>query len=281
MSTREYSDVEYVFEASTSTVPSVREYIEALWERRAFIAELARTDLRGARARTRLGNIWSVLDPLFSAAIYFFLYIVLRGGGSAQAAWLPVLVGGMFLFTLSSSAISEGGSSIKRAKGLMLNSTFPRALLPVTTVYKSLRGFIPIACVFLILFPLFGGKIGPGIFLFPLLFVLQIIMNIGIALLVSTYVVLVPDAQQVMNYVSRILFFATPVIYPVSLLPPAGKVLVAWQPLFPLFASYQAVLQGNVPSFLNVFLTIVWAFGLLILGGYFFMKREREFTIHL
>ena len=93
-----------------------------------------------------------------------------------------------------------------------------------------------------------GGKLGPGLFVLPLLFVLQIVMNVGIALLVSTFVVLVPDGTNVMNYVTRILFFATPVIYPVSLLPEGARLLIAWQPLFALFASYQAVFSGEVPS---------------------------------
>ncbi len=114
------------------------------------------------------------------------------------------------------AALGEGGQSIRRAKGLMLNSTFPRALLPVTSVYKSLRQFVAIACVFAVLFPLLGGRLGPGLFVLPLLFVIQIVMNVGIAMLVSTFVVLVPDGTNVMTYVRQILFFATPVIYPVD-----------------------------------------------------------------
>ena len=73
-----------------------------------------------------------------------------------------MLIAGFFLFSLSMAALGEGGQSIKRAKGLMLNSTFPRALLPVTSVYKSLRKFVPSACVFAVLFPLVGGKVGSG-----------------------------------------------------------------------------------------------------------------------
>ncbi len=276
----EYSDVEYVFEPHGVAAPDLREYLAALWARREFMVQLARADLRAARSRTALGNIWSVLDPLFQAAIYFFLYTVLRSGTN-QAAFLPILIGGIFMFGLSMTALGEGGGSIRRAKGLMLNSTFPRALLPLTTLYKAYRSFIPSACVFVVLFPLVGGQFGPGMFVLPLLFALQIVMNIGIALLVATYVTLVPDGSNVVQYVSRILFFATPVIYPVSLLPPGAKVLVAWQPLFPLFASYQAVLAGQVPSFSLLLQTTLWAFALLVGGAWVFLRREREFTIHL
>jgi teichoic acid transport system permease protein len=275
-----YSDVEYVFEPHSSTMPNIREYLEALWERRQFMDELARADLRSARARTVLGSLWDVLNPLFQASIYYFLYAVLRSG-SSMAQFLPVLVANFFLFGLSMSALGEGGSSIRRGKGLMLNSTFPRALLPVTSVYKSLRSFVPAACVLVVIFPLMGGTLGPGLFVLPLLFALQVVMNIGIALLVSTYVVLIPDGSNVVQWVTRVLFFATPVIYPVALLPPAAKAILQWQPLFPIFASYQAIFEGGTPSPGLVVLSAFWAFGLLVVGARVFLRHEREFALHL
>ena len=65
--TPEYSDVEYVFEPHTRTLPDIYEYAESMWERRHFMQELARADIRTARSRTFFGNLWSVLDPLFQA----------------------------------------------------------------------------------------------------------------------------------------------------------------------------------------------------------------------
>jgi teichoic acid transport system permease protein len=163
----------------------------------------------------------------------------------------------------------------------MLNSTFPRALLPLSALYRSYRRFIPSACVFVVLFPLVGGQIGPGLLLFPLVFALQIVMNIGIALLVATFVTLIADGTNVMQYISRILFFATPVIYPISLLPAGAKILIAWQPLFPLFACYQAILAGDVPSAFLLLETTLWAFALLVIGARVFLRHEREFSMKL
>ena len=276
-----YSDVEYVFEPHAATLPDLREYLDALYDRRQFMVELATADLRSQRSRTTLGGLWSVLDPLFQVAIYYFLYVVLRGRGGEQVDFLPVLIGGIFLFALSTSALGEAGSSIKRSKGLMLSSTFPRALLPITSIYKSLRKFALSAAVFAVLFPLVGGKFGPGLFVLPLLFALQVVMNVGIALLVATFVTLVADGTNVIGYVSRLLFFATPVIYPVSLLPDFARLLVGWQPLFALFASYQAVFSGSVPQASLVVQTILWSFGLLFIGGRSFLRHERQFALHL
>jgi teichoic acid transport system permease protein len=275
-----YSDVEYVFEPHSEALPDLGEYLIALWDRRAFMVELARADLRAANASTSLGALWNVLDPVFQGAIYFFLFSVLRSD-TGRAAFLPVLLGGIFLFQLTAAAFGEGGGSVRRGRGLVLNSTFPRALLPVTAIYKSLRSFVPIAAVFVVLFPLVGGEIGAGILVLPLLFCLQVMMNIGIALFVSTVVTLVPDANNAVQYVTRVLFFATPIVYPATLLPDGARMLVAWQPLFALFTSYQAVFSGGTPEPALVAQAFVWSVVILVIGGRTFLRHERELTMHL
>lgn len=275
-----YSDVEYVFEPHSNSMPDIREYVASLWARRQFMVELANADLRTARQNTTLGSFWSILDPLFQAGIYFFLYSVMRGGGS-RSAFLPVMIGCIFLFGLTTAALGEAGGSIRRSNRLVLNSTFPRALLPLTSVYKNLRKFVPSMAVFLIVFPLTGGRFGIGFFVLPLLFAIQTVMNIGIALLVSTFTTLVPDAHNLMNYVNRILFFVTPVIYPVALLSPGIKLAVGWQPLYALYASYQAIFTGGVPSFGSVVQAGAWAAVLFVVGASMFLRHEREFSIRL
>jgi teichoic acid transport system permease protein len=275
----QYSDVEYVFEPHSSTLPDVREYLRALWDRRQFMRELATADLRTERSGRVLGNLWGVLNPLFQAGIYYFLYSVLRAGSGN--GFLPILIANFFFFGLSMAALGEGGSSLKRGRGLMLNSAFPRALLPVTAIYKSLRSFVPAACVLVVLFPLVGGTPGPGLFVLPLLFAIQVVMNVGIALAVSTYVVLVPDGNNVVQWITRVLFFVTPIIYPVSLLPPAAKAVLQFQPLYPVFAAYQAIFGGDSPSPGLVVVSAIWAGALLVIGGRAFLRHEREFALYL
>jgi teichoic acid transport system permease protein len=124
----EYSDVEYVFEPHSNALPDVRQYLKALWDRRQFMHELATSDLQTERSGKVLGNLWAVLNPLIQSAIYYFLYTVLRRGGGSD--FLPILIANFFFFGLSIQALGEGGSSLKRGKGLMLNSAFPRSCRP-------------------------------------------------------------------------------------------------------------------------------------------------------
>lgn len=274
-------DVEYVFEPASSTRPKLRPYLTAVWNRRRFVAEMARAEIRGPRSSTALGQVWAILDPLFQAAVYYFLFSVIRGGQGRPIEFLPALVAGIFLLALTLTALGDGGRSVRKSKNLMLNSAFPAAILPLTSVYRSVLAFVPSVFVFVGFYAVVDGTMRPAMLLLPLLFVVQMVMNVGISLLVSTLVVYVADAANLVNYVSRILFFATPVIYPVSLLPERVYDLLSFQPLFPLFATYQAIITGGDISIELVLRAVAWAVFLLVVGARVFLKYERGFALRL
>jgi ABC-type polysaccharide/polyol phosphate export permease len=280
---REYSTVEYTFEPHTKSRPPTREYLQSLWERRAFMVTLAKSELRGPNSNTLLGEVWSVLDPLIQAAIYLFLILIIRGGkGGANAGQTAILiVGCVFLFSITRSAISGGGQSILKSRGLVLNSTFPLAILPVAAMYTGLLEFLPSVGVYIVIHLLLQQPIGPGIALLPLLFSLQVIMGMGIAFLCATATVYVRDMVNVLNYLLRILIFVTPVIYPASALPAGLRPFLAINPLFALFSAYQTIILGGVPSAAQVLMTAFWAGFFIIVGYRVFVSRERAFALRL
>jgi ABC-2 type transport system permease protein len=241
---------------------------------------MSRADLRGRRTSTALGALWGILDPLMQAGIFFLLFTIIRPGGR-PFDFLHVLIGGIFLFQLGLSSITEGGRSIRNSKSLMLNSTFPRALFPIAVVLKGVLTFPPKILVYILFHIGLGAPVGWGLLLLPLLFGLQVMLMVGLALLVSTLTVFVKDAENAVQYIGRLLFFTTPVIYPLSLIPDGVRAAVAWQPFFGLFASYQTVLDGGVPGLGWLLLAAFWAIGLLAVGTRVFLRHERELAIRL
>lgn len=276
----DYSDTVYVFDATRRGAPALRPYLRSLWERRHFMVELARADLRARRSNTILGGLWSVLDPLFQAGIYYMLFTIIQQG-NRPTEFLHVLIGGIFLLQLVLGALTDGARSIRGGKYLMLNSAFPRALLPLTTVCRGVMSFGPAVFVYALFHVLLGSPYGWGLALLPVLFVLQVVLMIGIALLVSTIVVFFQDAGNAVQYVGRILFFTTPVIYPVTFLPDDLRAWLAWQPLFALFASYQEILDGGVPDLTLLVQVPLWAIAFLVVGATVFLRHEREFALRV
>src|SRR6478672_1975835 len=93
-SDREYSDVVQVFEPHTLALPRLRDYVSDVIARRTFITELASAEIRGAQSSTFLGELWSLADPIFQAAIYYFLFVVIRGGtgGGNSTSYITVII---------------------------------------------------------------------------------------------------------------------------------------------------------------------------------------------
>jgi ABC-type polysaccharide/polyol phosphate export permease len=87
--------------------------------------------------------------------------------------------------------------------------------------------------------------------------------------------------SQLLNYVLRILMFATPVVYPVSLLSPTIRSILAWNPLFALFTAFQEIITGEVPSPGLLLQSTLWAAVLLVSGVWVFLRHERSFGLHL
>ena len=276
--------IEYIYEPHVAVVPPLRTYFASLWERRAFLVALARSDIRGSRSSTTLGSLWALLDPLFMAAIYFFLFTIIRSGGGRSADFIPLIINGILLFQVVGGAITQGGNSVRSGKNLMLNSTFPRALLPLSTIYKLIIGAIPAIPIILLAKLIFAdwnlteAYSAQLLWFFPL-FIIMIVLAVGFALIISTLVVFFNDVSNLMQYVSRILFFSTPIVYPWGLIGDTSVFnYVRWQPLFGVYVNYQNIITDIRPDFAMMATSAVWAVVLLVFGFWLFLRNERKFA---
>ncbi len=280
---RPRSGIVYVFEPNTKVRPPLRVYAKEVWDRRRFLVAMADADLKGATSSTFLGTIWVVIDPIFQAAIYYLLITILRGNGSNEdsSTRIALMVGCIFMFSLLTGTVAEGSRSILKAKNLLLNSTFPRALLPLSVVYKQLRGFLPSIPIYILFHLMLGMPITVAVCLVPLLFVLQILMASGFALLFATLTVFVRDTSNILNYIMRILFFSTPVLFPATSIPSNVKPFLQIGPFYGLFASYQAIIVGDVPNPLAIVQAAIWTTFAVVVGYRLFVSHERSFAMHL
>jgi len=279
---RAYSDVVQVFEPNALTFPPVGRYFADVLDRRAFIKELATAEVRGQRSTTFLGELWSLVDPLFQAAIYWFLFSVIRGGsGGRSSDFVTAIISSVFLFNFTRISLNDGGRAIVRNKGLVLNAIFPRGLLPVAEVYKGWRSTVPAFIVYIPIHLLLGGAITSAFLILPLIVVLLTLINLGLAFLFATATAYSKDVSQLLNYVLRILMFATPVVYPVSLLSPTIRSVLAWNPLFALFTAFQQIITGEVPSAGLLLQSALWGVVLLVSGVWVFLRHERSFGLYL
>lgn len=276
-----YSDVVQVFEPNSLAFPPLDEYVAKLLDRREFIKELARAEVRGQRSNTFFGELWSLIDPVFQASIYLFLFLVIRGSAGRSAEFVTAIIGSVFFFNYTRISISEGGRAIMRSKGLVLNAIFPRALLPIAEVYKGFLSTIPALVLYVPIHLVAGAPITSAIFMLPLLLTIQSGLNLGMALLFSTATAFFADIANLISYVVRVLMFSTPIIYPVTLLSPTVRSVLSWNPFFAVFSAYQAIITGNTPSAGLIFQGIAWSVVIFGSGVWVFLRHERSFGLHI
>ena len=259
----------------------MRRYLRTLWDRRQFAYELARANLRVQHYNTALGQLWLVLNPVLLGLIYFILVYII-GGGSRGIGFLAHLMLGLFAFRLVSTSVSQGARSVVRGGRLILNTAFPRTLLPLSSVLISLGQFLPTLIVYAVIHAVAGLPVGWQLLWTIPLLALFVVFAAGATMLAATAQVYFRDFANFLPYLTRIWLYLSPVLYYANEVPDKFKPLMAINPLYPLIATLSDVVnQGQSPSPGYLLWGLVSAVVTFLLGALIFISREREFAVRI
>ena len=280
-----------VFEPHRAKLPPLIPYVKEFWRRRAFAIELSRFADKAEYLDSKLGKVWLVLNPLLLAFVYFLLVTVIRGGKNHNgiSTLLHILIG-LFFFYFAQNSISAGAQSITSGGRLILNQAFPRALLPFSSTISAFQQFLPTLPVYFLI--LIGAKVfssgaqvsGLTINLLwvPLLVVLVGATGFGLALVFATMNVYFRDTNKLLSYFMRIWLYLSPVLWQPEMLHGWHRIALYVNPLGPILSANSEVwIKGNSPQLSQMIGAVVWAIGALIIGGFFFTSRERDFAVRI
>ena len=246
--------------------------LQLAWARRDIIQYLVMSELRTTYRNKALGYLWTILDPLIMMGIYILLVVGIFGRGGPQ---YPILLFTSLLawwwFAQSMSASVDAISS----KGKLIQTMyFARIVLPISKVtvgfVKYLFGMIVLVPMLLI----YDAQWTPNMLYLPVIIGVQFILTIGVSLVLSVVGVYFKDAQNMVKFAIRTLFFLSPALYSVAdRVPERFQTLYMLNPFAALFESYRNVLiRGEgMNGFLLVALAIsivVTVAGLLIFDKY-------------
>ena len=272
-----------VYEPTVTGLPPLRPYLTALAQRRRFMWHLARTDLKGEHYDTAIGQLWVILDPLLTAAVYFLFRSVVKpsGGAANRNAILSHLVWAVFFFTYTNNAITGGARSLLQGRQLILNASFPRVALPTVAIVKSLLDFLPTLIVYFVLHAILRQPFGLSLICLPLLIAIQTVFNMGFGMLLAPLMVFYRDTGGFLPYFTRLWLYVTPALYTIAEIPQSLKAYLRWNPLYPLFGALEQVFKGQFPSGGYVLGAAAWACGFFLIGAVMFLARERDFAVRL
>lgn len=269
-----------VYEPFKAGLPPMRAYMRSLWHRRAFMSEFARSELREQNFGSIFGQLWLVLNPLLLSGVYFLLIYVI--GGTSDATRFAHLTATLFLFYLVANSLTGGVKAITSGQRLILNTSFPRIMLPVSAVVVAIFKFIPTLVVALAIHAILGLPYSwQMLWAFPILLI-AIVMSLGMAVLISCINVYFRDISSMLPYLTRSLLYLSPILYEASKISASIKQYQIVNPIFYLLDSWSRVMvHAEAPTRNGMIHASVFAFVIFTVGTYFFLSRERDFAVRL
>jgi lipopolysaccharide transport system permease protein len=246
---------------------------------RGLIQSLVARELKARYRGSVLGFFWSFINPLLLLLIYSFVFtVVLPNRPADLEPFALFMFCGILPWTWFSSSLLESSNVLISGGNLIKKVLFPAEVLPIVTVLANLVHFLlglPILVGFLVYYrrPLSPLELA----CFPLVVLVQLILTLGLALIVSALTVHFRDIKDILSNLMTLWFFSTPIIYPMSMLPPLGRQLLNLNPFTHLAVSYQEILfyPGPFGHWKWLLATGVAATG-LFLAGYFLFDRLRD-----
>lgn len=261
-------------------MPKLIPYFRQVWSRKSFVYEYSRSVLRTQNFGSVFGQLWLILNPLLLACVYFLLIMVI--GGAADGRRFAHLTAGLFLFYLVTNAITQGAKSITSGGKLILNSAFPRFVLPLAATVISFIKFLPTLIVLGVITFVLASPISNALVLVPVILLLTLILALALSLLFATLNVYFRDTKNLLPYLTRAWLYLSPVLYESSSLKPALAPLNYLNPLASFIDSWSGILvDGEFPTSTQWLLMLTWSFGLLLIALYLFLSREREFALRI
>ncbi|MGH8866459.1 MAG: ABC transporter permease [Actinomycetes bacterium] len=212
--------------------------VRAVLDRREVLRLLVARDLKLKYERSALGYLWTTLEPLLLATIYWFVFEKVFDVGIDN--YVLVIICGILPWLWFSGTVSQSTGSLAGQARLVTSTSLPREIWVLRAVGSKAVEFVFSLPVLLLFVLVTGVSTGPGLLLFPVAFLIQITLLTGVALLLSTVAVVVPDVKRLIRVVMRVFFYMSPVLYPSGRVPEPYQWAYELNPLVGIIEAYRA-----------------------------------------
>jgi ABC-2 type transport system permease protein len=257
--------------------------IAAVWSYRSVLRTLVRRDLALKYQQSILGYLWSLIEPLTMAVIYWFIFGLLFNTRLVDGGSYPMfIISGIFAWAWLNSAITESTGALTSQSGLVTTINLPREIFPIGRVIGRFFEFLAGVPILLLCAYVFSARVTWRTFAaLPLAVILQFILLIGVCMLLSALTVMLRDIERFIRLVTRVLFYAAPIIYPLAkvfesaTLPRWAKEIYVSNPLVGIFQLHHAAwFPGEWPSPRILIATVIGCAAMGTAGWWAFRKLE-------
>ena len=251
-----------------------------LWRYRELFYFFTWRDVKIKYKQTVLGFLWAVLQPLVMMLIFTFFLGKALNIPSQQLPYPVFVFSGLLIWNTFASGLSNSANSMLSNAQIIKKVYFPRLVIPVSAILVSVFDFLIAFILFIPLLLYFSQTVSShALWSWPLALLITAVATLGPGSWLAALNVKYRDFRYVIPFLVQLLFFVTPVIYPISLLEyPALKFLVAASPLYAALEFFRFPLTNASPDFFLIMMSLFSSIFFLFVGLRYFKKTEDFFA---
>lgn len=252
--------------------------LREIWAYRELFWVLTKRDIKVRYKQTALGVIWVILQPLASMVIFSIIFGSFAKFPSDGFPYPVFVYAALLPWTFFASAISSSGNSVIASANLVSKVYFPRIIIPLSSVGALLVDFVISTTVLLALMAYYGVTWTLNLLAAPLLAMAVIFTALGVGTLLSALNVAYRDFRYIIPFLVQFWMFATPVIYPTSIIPEKWQWLLSLNPMTGLIEGFRSAFLGKPFDLELIATSFGVAIALFVFGIAYFEKVERRFA---
>ncbi len=251
----------------------------AVWRYRELLYFLVWREVKIRYKQAALGVAWAVVQPLFTVLIFTFIFGIFARFPSDGLPYPVFALAAVLPWTYFAEALRRGATGLVADADLVRKIYFPRLIIPVAGVTSPLVDFL-FGLVILVGVMLWYGIV-PGwtMLLLPFWLFITLGLALAIGLWLGPINVRYRDVMHTLPFVTQVWMFATPIVYPLSMIPQKWQALYSINPMVGIIEGFRWSLLGTgQPHMLSIGISLSVITLALIGGSVYFRKMERSFA---
>lgn len=247
--------------------------LRELWQYRSLLSQMVRRDLMVRYKQTIIGAAWAIVQPAASMVLFTLFFGKLAGLASDGLPHPLFYYAGLVPWMYFAGALQGATASVVDYQRVITKVYFPKMLLPMSAVIPGLLDAFIAGSLLLVLLVVYHVQWTPALLLTPLLMIAAAAVALAIGLWLSALNAMYRDVRHIIPFLVQLWMFATPVVYPSSLVPTQWRILYALNPMVGIIDTFRwAVTGAGQPAWESLAVAMVVTMVLLSSGAVLFER---------
>ena len=235
--------------------------------------------VRSRYQQSVLGGLWIIIQPVATVLVFTVIFTLFIPVDTGDIPYIVFSYTALVPWMLFSNSVADMSSSIVDNMSLVTKIYFPREILPISALLARLLDFAVAESLLLVLMLIYHTPLFPTGWLFlPIILAIQLALALGLGLASSAANVFFRDVKPLLTLCLQLWFYATPIIYPVTMVPERLRPLYFLNPMAGVIEAYRAILLYQQLPGSYLYISGIVSLLALISGYWFFKRVEFQFV---